>query len=87
MAGFPGDLAVMVTCMFVGSNKLAIKMEAKPQNKATPVNIASHTYWNLGGHNSGTILSHDIQLFASSITPVDKNLIPTGDYFGKRHRL
>ncbi|KAG8379148.1 hypothetical protein BUALT_Bualt07G0058000 [Buddleja alternifolia] len=76
--GFPGDLSVMVTYMFIGSNKLGIKMQAKPLNKATPVNLASHTYWNLGGHTSGDIFSHTIQLLASKITPVDENLIPTG---------
>lgn len=76
--GFPGELTVMVTYLFVGSNKLAIKMEAKAVNKPTPVNLASHTYWNLGGHASGNILSHKIQLFASKITPVNDKLIPTG---------
>ncbi|KAL3729319.1 hypothetical protein ACJRO7_026428 [Eucalyptus globulus] len=35
--------------------------QAKALNKATPVNLALHTYWNLGGHNSGDILSHTIQ--------------------------
>lgn len=53
-------------------------MQAKPLNKATPVNLASHTYWNLAGQNSGDILSHAIQLFGSNITPVDSELIPTG---------
>ncbi|KAL0355643.1 UNVERIFIED_CONTAM: Aldose 1-epimerase [Sesamum radiatum] len=40
---------------------------------------ASHTYWNLGGHTSGDILSHTIHLRASRITPVDDKLIPTGE--------
>ncbi|XP_059642859.1 uncharacterized protein LOC132284744 [Cornus florida] len=77
--GFPGDLAVTVTYMIMSTKQLGIKMEAKALNKATPVNLASHSYWNLGGHNSGDILSHEIQLFGSKITPVDKNLIPTGE--------
>lgn len=76
--GFPGNVSVMVTYMFIGTNKLAIKMEAEALDKATPVNLAHHTYWNLRGHNSGDILSHNLQLFASRITPVDGNLIPTG---------
>ncbi|XP_073126541.1 uncharacterized protein [Henckelia pumila] len=76
--GFPGDLSVMVTYMLIGRNKLGIKMQARPLNKATPVNLASHTYWNLAGHDSGDILSHIIKLYASSITPVDEKLIPTG---------
>ncbi|KAK9272522.1 hypothetical protein L1049_002895 [Liquidambar formosana] len=53
-------------------------MKARALNKATPVNLAQHTYWNLGGHNSGDILSNDVQIFGSHITPVDSQLIPTG---------
>ena len=78
-AGFPGDLSVSVTYMFVGHDVLAIKMEAKALTKATPVNLAHHTYWNLRGHNSGDILSHKIHIFGSNITPVNDELIPTGD--------
>ncbi|KAL6178096.1 hypothetical protein ACLB2K_049615 [Fragaria x ananassa] len=77
--GFPGDLSVSVTYMFVGHDVLAIKMEAKALTKATPVNLAHHTYWNLRGHNSGDILSHKIHIFGSNITPVNDELIPTGD--------
>jgi aldose 1-epimerase len=54
-------------------------MEAVPHDKATPINLAQHTYWNLAGHNSGDILNHSIQIWAKSITPVDENTIPTGE--------
>ncbi|KAL2928057.1 Aldose 1-epimerase [Bienertia sinuspersici] len=53
-------------------------MQAKPLNKPTPVNLAQHTYWNLEGQNSGTIFEHEVQIFASHITPVDDELIPIG---------
>ncbi|XP_004508757.1 uncharacterized protein [Cicer arietinum] len=76
--GFPGKLEVSVTYMLFGRNLLGVKMIAKPIDKATPVNLAQHTYWNLRGHNSGDILSHIVQIFGSNITPVDNNLIPTG---------
>ncbi|XP_010547806.1 PREDICTED: aldose 1-epimerase-like [Tarenaya hassleriana] len=76
--GFPGDVSVKVTYMLMETNKLGVKMEAKPLSKPTPINLALHTYWNLKGQSSGDILSHDIQLFASHITPVDDQLIPTG---------
>ncbi|XP_020580944.1 aldose 1-epimerase [Phalaenopsis equestris] len=76
--GFPGDLDVYVTYKISGSYKLSVIMRATPRTKATPVNLAQHNYWNLGGHNSGTILSHKVQIFASHITPVDDELIPTG---------
>ncbi|KAL5981011.1 hypothetical protein ACLOJK_028931 [Asimina triloba] len=54
-------------------------MKARSLNHDTPVNLAQHTYWNLGGHSSGDILNHTIQIFASRITPVDASLIPTGE--------
>lgn len=77
--GFPGDVKVSVTYMFIDTNKLGVKMVAKSINKPTPVNIAQHAYWNLDGHSSGDILSHKIKLYAAKITPVDSELIPTGD--------
>lgn len=53
-------------------------MEAVP-TKATPINLAQHTYWNLAGHNSGDVLDHTVQIWASHVTPVDENTIPTGE--------
>lgn len=76
--GFPGDLDVTVSYSLTGEKELSVKMKAKARNKATPVNLAQHSYWNLGGHNSGDILSQEVQIFASSYTPVDDQLIPTG---------
>ncbi|RZR80996.1 hypothetical protein BHM03_00007127, partial [Ensete ventricosum] len=78
--GFPGALDVFVTYEISAPYELSIAMRAKSLNKATPVNLAQHSYWNLGGHGSGTILSNTVQIFASKITPVDANLIPTGAY-------
>ena len=76
--GFPGDLLVKTSYTLLGDNQLCITMEAKARNKATPVNLVNHAFWNLGGHNSGDILSEKIQIFASRYTPVDSKLIPTG---------
>ncbi|KAL5722685.1 aldose 1-epimerase [Ranunculus cassubicifolius] len=76
--GFPGDLDVHVTYTIFANQKLTVLMKAKALNKPTPVNLAQHSYWNLGGHDSGDILSHHVQLFASHITPTDEELIPTG---------
>uniref|UniRef100_A0A2P2P0R4 Aldose 1-epimerase n=1 Tax=Rhizophora mucronata TaxID=61149 RepID=A0A2P2P0R4_RHIMU len=76
--GFPGDLCVTVHYTLVKDSQLSIMMRAKALNKATPVNLANHAYWNLGGQNSGDILSDEIQIFASHYTPVDSHLIPTG---------
>ncbi|KAJ1384497.1 Glycoside hydrolase-type carbohydrate-binding [Sesbania bispinosa] len=77
--GFPGKLEVSVTYLLIGANKLGVRMIATPVDKATPVNLAQHTYWNLRGHDSGDILSHKVQIFGSQITPVDDLLIPTGE--------
>ncbi|RZC79867.1 hypothetical protein C5167_042440 [Papaver somniferum] len=76
--GFPGKVLVSVTYRIMGSNKLLVHMKAKAIDKATPVNLAHHTYFNLGGHNSGDIKSNKVQIFASHITPTDSGLIPTG---------
>ncbi|KAM1786415.1 hypothetical protein ACFX12_039200 [Malus domestica] len=54
-------------------------MEAKAHNKVTPVNLAHHTNWNIRGQSSGGILSHKIQIFGSRVTPVNDQLIPTGE--------
>ncbi|XP_016465594.1 uncharacterized protein LOC107788426 isoform X2 [Nicotiana tabacum] len=77
--GFPGDVLASVTYALEDPYKLSVVMKAKALNKATPVNLAQHTYWNIGGHNSGDILSNVVQIFASHITPVDEHLIPTGE--------
>lgn len=77
--GFPGEILVTVRYTLLADNQVTVVMKAKNiGNKATPVNIANHAYWNLGGHNSGDILSEKIQIFASNYTPVDSDLIPTG---------
>uniref|UniRef100_A0A7N0UDC4 Aldose 1-epimerase n=1 Tax=Kalanchoe fedtschenkoi TaxID=63787 RepID=A0A7N0UDC4_KALFE len=77
--GYPGAVAVTATYALTSPTTMRLDMEAVPANKATPINLAQHTYWNLAGHNSGTILDHSIQLFASHITPVDENTVPTGE--------
>ena len=76
--GFPGDLDVYVTYQISSPHVLSVHMNATARGKATPVNLAHHAYWNLGGHGSGSILSEKVRLFASRYTPVDAALIPTG---------
>ncbi|XP_077230270.1 uncharacterized protein LOC143863484 [Tasmannia lanceolata] len=76
--GYPGDVSVTATYSLTSSTTLRLDMEAVPENKATPINLAQHTYWNLSGHNSGDVLEHSLQISASHITPVDQNFIPTG---------
>ncbi|KAF7025161.1 hypothetical protein CFC21_037389 [Triticum aestivum] len=75
--GFPGALDVLVTYKIDGDCSYSVTMYARPVDKPTPVNLAQHTYWNLRGHGRGTVLDHSVQIFASAVTPVGGDLIPT----------
>ncbi|KAF8389984.1 hypothetical protein HHK36_024504 [Tetracentron sinense] len=76
--GYPGDVIVTATYTLTSSTIMRLDMEAVPESMPTPINLAQHTYWNLAGHNSGDVLEHLVQIWASNITPVDINTIPTG---------
>lgn len=73
--GFPGNLKVAVVYRLTDSNELQIEYSAKT-DKATPVNMTNHSYFNLGGQKD--ILAQVLELNAAKYTPVDATLIPTG---------
>jgi len=75
--GFPGTVYVRVTYTLTNRDELDIAYEATT-DKATPINLSQHTYWNLHGDGRGDILDHVLTLNASAYTPVDSTLIPTG---------
>lgn len=75
--GYPGNLDVAITYTLEDDNGLKIDYKATT-DKATPINLAHHSYFNLNGHGSGDILGHTVELAASQYTPVDDTLIPTG---------
>jgi aldose 1-epimerase len=76
--GYPGTLMAHVTYTLTDDNKLIVDYRATT-DKATPVNLTQHTYWNLVGGATRDILAHRLTLNADSITPVDSTLIPTGE--------
>jgi aldose 1-epimerase len=76
--GFPGNVKVKVAYTLNDENELVIDYEAST-DKATPINLSQHSYFNLAGEGTSDILSHELMLNADRFTPVDKNLIPTGE--------
>lgn len=76
--GFPGNLKVKVTYELTDYGALKISYEASTDKK-TIINLTNHTFFNLNGEASGTILNHFIKINAARYTPVDSTLIPTGE--------
>lgn len=76
--GYPGALDMYVTYTLDEDSMLTIHYEAVP-DKDTVINMTNHSYFNLNGHDSGTVLNHSVTLDAESFTPADRESIPTGE--------
>jgi len=76
--GFPGNLVVNASFVLSEENELRIEYSATT-DRATIVNLTSHSYFNLAGHGSAEILDHHLLLHANAFTPIEKELIPTGE--------
>ncbi len=76
--GFPGNKKIRMTYTLTEDNEFKVDFEATT-DKDTPVNLAHHSFFNLRGCGNGTVLNHVMTINASANTPVDSELIPTGE--------
>ncbi len=76
--GYPGNMDVEVLYTWTDNNAIIIDYKATTDMK-TVLNITNHAYFNLHGAGTGDILAHQLTINASSFTPVDSTLIPTGE--------
>jgi aldose 1-epimerase len=76
--GYPGTLVTTVTYTLTDEDELILDYHAST-DRATPVNLTHHSYFNLAGAGSGDVLGQELTIAASAFTPVDASLIPTGE--------
>jgi aldose 1-epimerase len=74
--GYPGTVTARTVYTLTNDNQLRVEMQATT-DKTTLVNLAHHSYWNLSGHNAGTILGHELTLHADQYTP-GSPMVPDG---------
>jgi aldose 1-epimerase len=76
--GFPGNLLVTVTYTLNDQNQLIVDFFAKT-DKTTLLNLTQHTYFNLAGHSSVSILNHELMMPLNGYLPVNKSQVPSGE--------
>ena len=75
---FPGNVKAIVTYTVTGDNALDIAYEATT-DKTTVINMTNHSYFNLSGDPTQTILEDSLYVNASNFTPVDDTYMTTGE--------
>ena len=76
--GYPGNVQATATYTLNRDNELRMEFSATT-DAPCPVNLTNHSYWNLAGSGSGTILNHALSIAADQYVAVDDTLIPTGE--------
>lgn len=76
--GYPGTLNTTVTFTLTSDNELKIDYEATT-DKATPINLTNHSYFNLAAGKAEDALKHVLTINADRYTVVNQALIPTGE--------
>ncbi len=77
--GYPGTVTITATYALSDDNQLTIDYAATT-DKPTIVNLSNHTYWNLGGEGSGTVMDQQLMIPGDAVTPVDAASIPNGEF-------
>ncbi len=77
--GHPGNMQVSVTYTLTDKNELKIEYHATTDKK-TVINMTNHSYFNLGGLSRANVEDTMLTIYASRVTEVDRELIPTGNY-------
>lgn len=75
--GYPGTLTATATYTLDDHDRLRIEYRATT-DAPTIVNLSNHTYWNLSGEGSGSVMNEELMIPAAEFTPVDATQIPTG---------
>ena len=74
--GFPGTLVTNIIYTVTETNGLIVSYHAV-SDKKTLINLTNHNYFNLGGHESGTIENTKVRIYADEFTPINEDTIPT----------
>lgn len=75
---YPANLTAIVIYRWNDSNELLLELKAVSDAK-TVINLTNHSYWNLDGADSGSVLKHRMKILAHKYIPTDDTLIPTGE--------
>jgi len=76
--GYPGNLHVQIRFTLTDDNELRIDYEART-DQLTILNLTNHSFFNLNGEGTDSILNHRLQIHADFYTPINEELIPLGN--------